>query len=142
LKNILKYGFYIISLVLTFTVAVPQSNCFAQNQLKIFEDIGGSGTSTNGSGDTDNTFIYVAGGLLVAGILAYAFLVKKDKKNETDTTSVSKTSNLINTSMPEEPFFELTKAKQKIPVDFFFGIRNDEAALRSKTYLLGISLKL
>ena len=142
MKNTLKYSFYIISLILTFTFTFPQSNCFAQNQLKIFEDIGGGGTSTDGSGNSDNTFIYVAGGLLVAGILAYAFLVKKDKKNETDTTSVGEVSDLINNNTPEEPFFELTKAKQKIPVDFFFGIRNDEAALRGKTYLLGVSLKL
>ncbi len=142
MKNILKYGFFIISLILVLAIAVPQTNCFAQNQLRIFEDIGGGSTSTDGSGNSDNTFIYVAGGLLIAGILAYAFLVKKDNKEETDTTSVSTASDLINNNIPEEPFFEVTKAKEKIPVDFFFGIINDESALRGKTYLLGVSLKL
>jgi hypothetical protein len=142
LKNILKYCFYTLSIILAFTFALPQSNCFAQNQLRIYEDIGGGNSSTDGSGDADNTFIYVAGGLLIAGILAYAFLVKKDNKEEADTTSVSIAADLINSNIPEEPFFELTKAKEKIPVDIFFGIRNDKAALQGKTYLLGVSLKL
>jgi hypothetical protein len=141
LKNVLKYGFYTISIILAIAVAVPQSNCYAQNKLRILEEPGGGSQPTQSSSNTDNTFIYVAGGLLVAGILAYALLVKKDKKEDTDTTNVSMAAELINNNL-EEPFSEVVRAKENLPVDIFFGIRNDEAVLQGKTYLLGVSFKL
>lgn len=141
MKNLFKYSFYTISIILAITVAYPGSNCNAQNQLRIYEDIGGNGSTSDGSSQSDNTFIYVAGGLLIAGILAYAFLVKKDDKEETDTTSLSITKELINRDIPEKPLSGLAEAGEKFPVDIFFGIRNDEAVLREKTYLLGFSLK-
>ena len=141
MKKLLKYSFYTISIILAIAVAVPQSNCFAQNKLRIFEEPGGGSQPTQTSSNTDNTFIYVAGGLLIAGILAYALLVKKDKKEDTDTTNVSVAAELINNNL-EEPFSEVVKAKEKLPVDIFFGIRNDEAVLQGKTYLLGVSFKL
>ena len=142
MKNAFKFGFFTISIILAISIAIPQSNCFAQQNLKIFEEPGGGSQPTETSSNTDNTFIYVAGGLLVAGILAYALLVKKDKKEETDTTNVSLAAELINNNVLEEPFTEVVQAKEKLPVDIFFGIRNDEALLRGRTYLVGVSFKL
>jgi hypothetical protein len=139
-KNVLRYSYYILSITLAVAIFIPGSNCYAQNQLRIYEDIGGSSSSTNGSSSSDNTFIYVAGGLLVAGILAYALFLKKDNKEETDTTSVSIVKEFNNSDILEGPFYEV--AKEKLPVDIFFGIRNDEAVLQNKTYLLGITFKL
>lgn len=131
--------------MLTFTlvvvIAFPQSNILAQNQLKIFEDPGGGSQPTQGSNSTDNTFIYVAGGLLVAGIIAYALLTKKDKSEGSDTTNVSFVTDQI-IKIPKDYNSDIERAKEKIPVDIFFGIRNDDAIRRGKTYMLGVSLKL
>ena len=142
MKNVLKYSFYTLSIILAIAVAVPQSNCLAQNKLGIFEEPGGGSQPTQTSSNTDNTFIYVAGGLLIAGILAYALFVKKDKTEDTDTTNVSMAAELMNNNTLKEPFSEFEKEKEKLPVDIFFGIRNDEAYLQGKTYLLGVSFKL
>lgn len=142
MKNVLKYSFYTLSIILAIAVAVPQSNCFAQNKLRIFEEPGGGSQPTETNSSTDNTFIYVAGGLLVAGILVYALFVKKDETEDTDSTNVSMAEELMNNNTLKEPFSEVVKAKEKLPVDIFFGIRNDEAVLQGKTYLLGVSFKL
>ena len=37
---------------------------------------------------------------------------------------------------------KLQKVKDKIPVDLFMGIRNNEAVRNDKTYLLGLRVKL
>jgi hypothetical protein len=104
---------------------------------------GGSGGNTTQSDDSnDDTFLYVAGGLIIAGILVYALVIKKDNKAKEDTTA-SVNSNLIlseanDFNSPEE----IQKIKDKIPVDLFLGIRNNEAMMNDKTYLLGLRVKL
>ncbi|MGB5529465.1 MAG: hypothetical protein WBQ32_05795 [Ignavibacteriaceae bacterium] len=140
----MKFSFYILTLVLILSLVSIPGETFAQNNLRIFDDIGGGGGSSNQtSNNNDNTFIYVAGGLLIAGILAYALFVKKDSKDKSDTTAsinsrlIYSASNNIN-SVSEQ----FRKAKDKIPVDFFLGIRNNEVMLNDKTYLLGLRLKL
>lgn len=140
----MKFSFYILTLVLILSLVSIPGETFAQNNLRIFDDIGGGGGSSNQtSNNNDNTFIYVAGGLLIAGILAYALFVKKDSKDKSDTTAsinsrlIYSESNNIN-SVSEQ----FRKAKDKIPVDFFLGIRNNEVMLNDKTYLLGLRLKL
>ncbi len=80
--------------------------------------------------------------LLIAGILLYALVFKPDKKTDTDTTA-SLNSNLIySKQMILIQREELQKVKDKIPVDIFLGIRNNEAVMNDKTYLLGLRVKL
>ncbi len=133
---------YLICLSLVIVIAAPQVNCYGQNHLRIYEDIGGGGSSADGSGSTDNTFIYVAGGLLVAGVLAYALFLKKDDKEESDTISVSSTSEILNNRFMQNPYSEIEKAKDEIPVDIFLGIKDESYLMRGKTYLVGFSFKL
>jgi hypothetical protein len=112
--------------------------------LRIFEDIGGGGNGTSQSEDgNDNSTIYIVGGLVIAGILAYA-LIFKDKKPETDTdttaalSSPSIYSDISQSKLSDE---EYQKVKEEIPVDIFMGIKNDEALLNNKIYQLGVRLK-
>jgi len=143
LKSLLKYPYHIFAFLLILSVASLPTESFAQNNLRIFDEIGGGGSSTQQSNDNDNTFIYVAGGLLIAGILVYALVLKKDKKAESDTTAsidsrfIYSDSNNIN-SVEDQ----LLKAKERIPFDVFLGIKNNEALLNDKTYLVGLRLKL
>lgn len=143
MKSLLKYPYHICAFLLILSVASLPTESFAQNNLRIFDEIGGGGSSTQQSNDNDNTFIYVAGGLLIAGILVYALVLKKDKKAESDTTAsidsrfIYSDSNNIN-SVEDQ----LLKAKERIPFDVFLGIKNNEALLNDKTYLVGLRLKL
>ena len=70
-----------ISIVLMLCLIIFSSEVFAQSGLRVFDEIGGGGSSTTQSDDSnDDTALYVIGGLVVAGILVYALVIKKDKK--------------------------------------------------------------
>jgi len=134
-----------LAIVLSLLILSTQTDCFAQQNLRIFEDPIGSGGSTNQEQDSglDNTFIYVAGGAIIVGIIAYALLTKKDKeKTDADTTAVLGSSSALSSTQKtstNEPDLSETKL---LPVDIFFGVRNDAALPRSKTYMIGISVEL
>ena len=129
---------FILSNILFFSL----ESTFGQS-LRIYEDIGGNGTSSESSGDSDNTFVYVAAAVIIGGLIAYALLRnKKEKKEETDTTSVG---SLLNESiLSQQSNFnqpEQIKENIEIPVDLFFGIKNEDAMIPEKTYVVGLSVK-
>ena len=137
-------GFFIksVATILVLTVTIFSSETFAQSNLRIFDVPGGSGSGTTQTDDSnDNSTIYIVGGLVIAGILAYA-LFFKEKKAETDTTaslfSPSIYSNISEFDSAEEEF---QKVKEQIPVDIFMGIKNDEAVLNNRMYQLGVRVK-
>lgn len=138
-----KPSFSIVTLILILSVLFLPIESFAQSNLRIFEDPGGGGSGTTQTEESnDNTAIYVLGGLVIGGILLYALVLKPDKKAETDTTA-SLNSNLIYSETNHfDSAEELQKVKDKIPVDIFLGIRNNEALMNDKTYLLGLRVKL
>lgn len=125
------------------SIATLQSEILAQSNLRIFDvPGGGSGGTTQTEDSNDNTAIYVIGGLVIGGILLYALVLKPDKKAETDTTA-SLNSNLIYSEANGfDSAEELQKVKDKIPVDLFLGIKNNESVMNDKTYLLGVRVKL
>ncbi len=144
LKIIAKYSLFTLIILLVSSIALPQSSLLAQNNLRIYEDIGGgSGTGSTDDG-SDNTFIYVAGGLLIAGVIAYALFVKKDDKQEEESDStqaldmLNRTGNEFYSSNLEK---EITAAKESFPVDILLGIRREDAFISDKTYLMGVSVR-
>jgi hypothetical protein len=140
--KLFKLPFNLVTFILMITIFTLQSESLAQSNLRIFDDIGGGGSSTQTEDSNDNTAIYVVGGLLIAGILVYALVFKKDNKTDTDTTA-SLNSNLIYSKANDfDSAEELQKVKDKIPVDVFWGIKNNEAIPNDKTYLLGLRIKL
>lgn len=140
---IIKFPFTLITFLLTLGILLFPSESQAQNSLRIFE-VPGGGNGTNQTEDSNNntTTIYIVGGLVVAGILAYA-LFFKEKKKDTDTTA-SSNSNLIFSEVNDVKKFneKMQEFKNKIPVDFFLGVRNNEAVLNDKTYSFGVRVKL
>jgi uncharacterized membrane protein len=137
-------GFFIksVATILVLTVTILSSETFAQSNLRIFDVPGGSGSGTTQTDDSnDNSTIYIVGGLVIAGILAYA-LFFKEKKAETDTTaSLSSPSIYSNISEFDSAEEEFQKVKEQIPVDIFMGIKNDEAVLNNRMYQLGVRVK-
>jgi len=144
LKIIVKYSLFTLIILLVSSIALPQSSLFAQNNLRIYEDIGGGSSTGSTDGDSDNTFIYVAGGLLIAGVIAYALFFKKDDKHEEEADStqaldiLNRTGNEFYSSNLEK---EITSAKESFPVDILLGIGREDAFISDKTYLMGVSIR-
>ena len=141
MNTFLKISFYSLTFLLISTIATP-SEIFGQNGLRIYDEIGGGSNNTQIPNDNDNTFIYVAGGLLIAGIIAYALFINKDDKTKSDTTASLDTRLIYSESISFNTNDELKQVKEKIPFDLFLGIRNNEALLNDKTYMVGLRLKL
>lgn len=144
MQSFLNFNFRIISFILILSITSVSSEVLAQNGLRTFDVPGGSGgSSTQSDNSNDDTFLYVAGGLIIAGILVYALVIKKDKKTPEDTTTTKdsklRISEFDSFDSPEQ---ELQKVKDKIPVDLFLGMKNNEAILNDKTYILGLRFKL
>lgn len=142
--SLAKLSLQTISFLLILSIASLSSEVFAQSGLRINDQIGGSGNNTTQTDNSnDDAFLYVMGGLVIAGILVYALVIKKDNKAPEDSTksteSKLRVSELDNFSAPE---LELQKVREKIPVDLFMGIRNNEAVMNDKTYLLGLRVKI
>ena len=144
LKIITKYSLFTLIIVLVFSIALPQSSLLAQNNLRIYEDIGGGSGTGSTDGDSDNTFIYIAGGLLIAGVIAYALFFKKENKQEEESDStqalniLNRTGNEFYSSDFEK---EITSAKESFPVDILLGIRRESAFISDKTYMMGVSVR-
>jgi len=143
-QSLVKLSLQTISFILILSITSLSSEVFAQSGLRINDQIGGSGNNSTQSDDSnDDAFLYVMGGIVIAGILVYALVIKKDTKAPEDSTksteSKLRVSELDNFSSPE---LELQKVKEKIPVDLFMGIRNNEAVMNDKTYLLGLRVKI
>jgi hypothetical protein len=119
-----------------------QSESLAQSNLRIFDEIGGGGSTAQNEDSNDNSTIYIVGGLLIAGILVYALVLKKDKKVDTDTTASLNSKLIYSEANGFDSAEELQRVKDKIPVDLFLGVRNNEAVMNDKTYLLGLRVKL
>ena len=142
----LKLKILIIAIIsLSFGILLPTSTSFSQSFLRIYDDIGGSGNTTAPqSDDSDNTAIYIVGGLIVAGVIAYMVITKMNKKDEeeADTSSALNNFNLPDFASEFNDFeHEVAKAKDNFPVDFMIGMRNNKAFVSEKTYLMGVSVR-
>ena len=128
--------------VFIFIFVFASMESFGQS-LRIYEDIGGNGGSSESSESNDNTALYVVAGLVIGGLIAYALLRDKDEKTpEGDTTSVG--SNLI-----EENIFSgvlesennLVSSNDELPVELIFQYKNENEFIREKTYSVGLAVK-
>ena len=122
------------------------SSGYSQNYLRINDDIGGSGGgSTSQDNNSDNTALYVVAGLAVVGIIAYVVISKKNKSDgeeKSDTTSNLKQFNGVDLALGIDDFeHELKKIEDKIPVNLILGVRNENAFISDKTYLMGVSVR-
>jgi len=135
----------IVIISLSFGILIPTSTGLSQSSLRIYDDIGGSGSTTAPqSDDSDNTAIYIVGGIIVAGVIAYMVITKNKKKDEEEADTSSALNNFNATDFASEfnEFeHEVAKAKDNFPVDVMIGIRNNKAFVSDKTYLMGVSVR-
>ena len=136
-------SFTVLTVILILAIVFLPSVSFAQSNLRIFEDPGGSGNGTTQTEESnDNTAMYVIGGLVIGGILLYALVLRPEKKAETDTTASLNSQLNYSEANGFDSAEELQKVKEKIPVDLFLGIKNNAAVMNDKTYLFGVRVKL
>lgn len=142
MQTILNFFFKTVAVFLVLAITMLSSETWAQSNLRIFDVPGGGNNGTNQTDEgNDNSTIYIVGGLVIAGILAYA-LFFKEKKADTDTTaSLSSPSDYSNISRFDSFEEEFQTAKEEIPVDIFLGVNNDKAILNNKIYQLGLRVK-
>jgi hypothetical protein len=142
-QTINKLQLKVIISALILTIFTFQSVSYSQGGFRVYEEPGGgSGGSTQTQDSNDNTTIYVIGGLVIAGVLAYA-LFFKEKKKDADTTASLK-SNLIYSEVVDLDNADenIRQVKDKMPVDIFLGIRNNEAVMNDRIYQVGLRVKL
>ena len=133
----IKYLALLLTIAVSLVIIFPSQDLIAQG-LRIEDKIGGSGSSgSSSSSSSDNSTIYIVGGVIIAGIVAYALLRDKGG-NESDSSEVSLNENL---KLKDNSEVQLSKIKDKIPVDFYFGMTNETAYLSGKKYLFGVSYR-
>ena len=133
----IKYLALLLTIAVSLVIIFPSQDLIAQG-LRIEDKIGGSGSSgSSSSSSSDNSTIYIVGGVIIAGIVAYALLRDKGG-NESDSSEVSLNENL---KLKDNSEVQLSKIKDKIPVDLYFGMTNETAYLSGKKYLFGVSYR-
>ena len=142
-NNIKNRIFFVSVIFISAGILFPSGTGFSQNYLRINDDIGGGNNNTTSeSNSNDNTFVYVLGGAVIAGILVYAlFIKKKSRDSETDSTSALNSSNYIHANKFDNIKYEVEKSIDKIPFDISIGVRNNKALLNDKTYMMGVSVR-
>lgn len=137
----MKHFSYIIITAIIIAFVIPTSPGYSQG-LRTYEDYGGGGSgSSSQSSSSDNSLIYIVGGAAIVGIVVYALVRDKQdkkKKDDSDSTNASLRQQLEFNKTFES---DLSEVKDKIPVNFFFGISNGTAYLPGKKYSFGISYR-
>jgi hypothetical protein len=143
-KNSIVKTLTIVIISLSFGILLPTSLGFSQSNLRIYEDIGGGGSTTPESDNSSNTTLYIVAGVAIAGVLAYAIFIKNKNKEPEESDSTSSLIGFDDEDLKSEfnDFeHELQKAKDQIPVNVFFGVKDENAFVSDKTYLMGISVR-
>ena len=144
-KNIWDNLLIIFVISLSLGVLFPSETGFAQNYLHINNEIpGGTPNNNPESSSSDNTTMYVVGGAIIAGILVYALVFKKDKTKEekTDSTSASNiNSDYILANEISKANYNAEIVRDNLPVDVYLSIRENKAIINDKTYLMGVSVR-
>ena len=81
----------------TFHVTMLTPLTYSQSIEQVNEDIGGSGSTSNqGDSGSDNTFLYIAAGVIIIGLIVWKVVIDKKKpKTENDTKPDSTKTSLI-----------------------------------------------
>jgi hypothetical protein len=111
---------------------------YSQQLNQIYEDIGGGSGSTNTDVESNDDYtLYIVGGLLVAGIVAYALLRDKKEKPTQDSTSA-----ILNDDFLEQNLSYNEKVKNiqsQIPINISFGVQRDKALKDERRYFVGLN---
>lgn len=124
-----------------YQAIAPQTNAQVMYKTSAEAPPSGGGTDQSSSESSSSETLYIVAGVTMAAVLGYA-LYKKFTKEEEDSVSSSQTSLKRLLKNEEEAFSNrIQEYKEKLPVDFFFAIRNQSKTIPDKTYSVGVSFK-
>lgn len=111
----------------------------AQSINSIEKEIGGGGSAVNTDESDPNTILYVAAGLVVAGVLIYKFILEEPSKEEPESEEAKEESQaqLLNKIQSFEK--EVMIVKEKIPVDLHIGVTKNKFAPGDNAVMMGVS---
>ena len=130
----------------TFHVTMLTPLTYSQSIEQVNEDIGGSGSTSNqGDSGSDNTFLYIAAGVIIIGLIVWKVVIDKKKpKTENDTKSDSTKISLketFNKNFSDQKS-ELQKIYNQMPVEIFLGWKSNQQNIHGGNLSLGLKFKL
>ena len=132
--------------IFSFEIVFFSPNVFPQSIKQVEDKIGGSGTNTTSDdSEGDNTFLYIAAGAIVVGLIVWkVFLDKKEPKTKdeikTDSTKTSLDKSFYKNLSEQE--LQLEKIQNQIPFEIYLGLQNDEQSIPGKNLSLEFRFKL
>lgn len=130
-----------VILIITFSTSLV----FSQSIERINENIGGGSKPVQSDSKNSNTFLYIAAGVVVVGLVVWKVLSdRKDskQKNEgkTDSTKVSLNENFF--AQPENYLNDANRIQHLIPADIFLGFGENERETKLNKLTIGLRIKL
>ena len=141
-----KTGIALILFIFSFEIVLLPPNAFPQSIKQVEDKIGGSGTNTTPEDSkNDNTFLYIAAGAIIVGLIVWkVFLDKKEPKAKdeikTDSTRTSLNKSFYK-NLPDQEL-QLEKIQNQIPFEIYLGLQNNEQSIPGKNLSLGFKFKL
>ena len=134
-----------ILLSFSFQVILLSPVAYAQSIEQANEDIGGGSSSTSDGSGSDNTFLYVAAGVIIIGLIIWKVISDKkkpkiDDNTKTDSTKTSLKDNFYNELSNQESEFQ--KIHNQMPVELFFGWKSVQQNTPGENLSLGLKFKL
>ncbi len=145
-NNISKIVAILTIIIFTFEIILFSPEIFSQSLNRVEDNIGGSGANTTvEDSKSDNTFLYIAAGAIVIGLIVWKVILdKKEPKVKTDIKTDTTKTSLNNPSYKNfsRQDLQIEKIQNQIPVEIFFGLKNNEQGIPGKNFSLGLKIKL
>lgn len=133
-------------IIFSFEIILFSPEIFSQSVNRVEDNIGGSGANTTAEDSKgDNTFLYVAVGVIVVGLIVWKVIFdKKEPKVKTDIKTDTTKTSLNNPSYKNfsGQDLQIEKIQNQIPFEIFFGLKNDEQGIPGKNLSLGFKITL
>ncbi|MCJ7554332.1 MAG: hypothetical protein MUO34_10665 [Ignavibacteriaceae bacterium] len=133
-----------VFLLSVFLISISSSpiELYAQQIFSSNDDIGGSSSGTLSVQESDNSLLYIVGGLVIVGVVVYAVLKnKKEKeKSETDSITIDKKINKFGLVLKNNQLDR--EKKPPLPVDIYFGMQHQSNYLKERKYVIGLRLNI
>jgi hypothetical protein len=111
---------------------------YSQQLNKIFEEPGGGSTNTNTTVESnDNTMLYVVGGAVIVGIVAYALLRDKKENPTKDTTAAILNDEFLEQNLSYNQ--KVANMQSQIPINISIGVQRDKALKDEQRYFVGLN---
>jgi len=119
---------------------------YSQSIEQVNEDIGGRGSTSNQENSgSDNTFLYIAAGVIIIGLIVWKVVIDKKKPKTGNDTKPDSTKTSLKDSFNKnfsDQKSELQKVYNQMPVEIFLGWKSGRQNIHGGNLSLGLKFKL